>query len=128
MQFVKYLSLFLFCSQNAVLILVMRYVRVRPGDLFMSTTVVIVVEFCKFSFCLGLIFYQEGLSLWGLSDHLHENIFSQPMDCLKISVPSIVYTLQNNLIYIAVSNLDAATFQVSLSCRYIVFKSVTPVS
>ena len=78
----------------------------------MSTTAVIVAEFCKFSFCLGLIFYQEGLSLRALSNHLHENIFTQPMDCLKISVPSIVYTLQNNLLYIAVSNLEAATFQV----------------
>merc|ERR1711976_765412 len=116
-QFVKHLSLFLLCSQNAVLILVMRYVRVRPGDLFMSTTAVIVAEFCKFTFCLGLIFYQEGMSFRGFSNHLHENIFSQPMDCLKISVPSIVYTLQNNLLYIAVSNLEAATFQVTYQLK-----------
>ena len=45
--------------------------------------------------------------------HLNENIVQQPWDCVKISVPSIVYTLQNNLLYLAVSNLEAATFQVS---------------
>ena len=46
--------------------------------------------------------------------HLYENIVLQPMDCLKVSVPSFVYVIQNNLLYIAVSNLEAATFQVGL--------------
>lgn len=109
---VKYLSLFLLCSQNAVLILVMRYVRVRPGDLFLSTTAVILAECCKLAFCLVLIFMHEGFSIRAWAKHLYENIIAQPMDCLKISIPSIVYTLQNNLLYVAVSNLEAATFQV----------------
>ena len=54
---------------------------------------------------------QEG-SFIGWLRHLHENIIKQPLDCVKISVPSLVYTLQNNLIFIGVSNLDAAVFQV----------------
>lgn len=55
---------------------------------------------------------QEGsVSRW--LQHLNENIIQQPWDCLKISVPSVVYILQNNLLYLAVSNLEAATFQVS---------------
>ncbi|ELT99550.1 hypothetical protein CAPTEDRAFT_197628 [Capitella teleta] len=95
----------------------MRYVRVRPGDLFLSTTAVILAEFCKFSFCLSLIFYQENFSIRSFARHLHENIIAQPMDCLKISVPSIVYTLQNNLLYVAVSNLEAATFQVTYQLK-----------
>jgi UDP-sugar transporter A1/2/3 len=44
--------------------------------------------------------------------HLYEDIILQPMDCLKVSVPSFVYVIQNNLLYVAVSNLEAATFQV----------------
>lgn len=114
---VKYMSLFLLCSQNAVLILVMRYVRVRPGDLFVSTTAVILTEVCKLAFCLSLIFYQEQFSIRAFAQHLHENIIAQPLDCLKISVPSVVYTLQNNLLYVAVSNLEAATFQVTYQLK-----------
>ena len=109
----KYLSLFLLTSQNALLILIMRYVRTRGGDMFMATSAVIMAEILKFSVCLLIIFYQHHFSVHRWVNHLHENIVLQPMDCLKVSVPSLIYTLQNNLLYLALSNLDAATFQVS---------------
>lgn len=58
-----------------------------------------------------LFVLQEG-SVKGWLQHLNENILKNPLDCIKVSVPSLVYTLQNNLIFIGVSNLDAAVFQV----------------
>lgn len=111
----KYFSLVTLMLQNAVFILMMRYVRTRPGDMFMSTTAVIMSEVLKFLACFVIIFYKEG-SVRAFLAHLEENIIKQPLDCLKICVPSIIYTLQNNLLFVAVSNLDAAVFQVNQCC------------
>ena len=110
-SYLKYVSLVLLTAQNTIFILSMRYVRTREGAMFVATTAVILQEAIK---CLAsnvIIFIQEG-SVRAWLRHLNDNIIKQPLDCLKISVPSLVYTLQNNLIFIAVSNLDAATFQV----------------
>ena len=82
--------------------------------MFVSTTAVILQEAIKCLSSLLIILVQEGFSVRSWLRHLNDNIIRQPLDCLKISVPSLVYTLQNNLIFIAVSNLDAATFQVSI--------------
>jgi Nucleotide-sugar transporter len=48
---------------------------------------------------------------------LKQNTVRQPLDCLKICVPAIIYVLQNNLLYVALSNLDTAVFQVFIILR-----------
>jgi len=45
----------------------------------------------------------------------------QRLDFLKISVPAIIYMVQNNLLYVALSNLDAALFQVGFLVVFLFF-------
>ncbi|RUS88000.1 hypothetical protein EGW08_004278 [Elysia chlorotica] len=112
----KYVSLVLLTLQNALLILVMRYVRTREGEMFVATSAVIMSELFKFLTCLVIILIQEG-SVKAWLNLLYQDIFMEPLDCLKVCVPSLIYVLQNNLLYVAVSNLDAATYQVTYQLK-----------
>lgn len=58
--------------------------------------------------CIWLL----GYSVRGLNRVLKEEIIKKPLLTLKLAIPSGIYTLQNNLLYVALSNLDAATYQV----------------
>ncbi|XP_041348832.1 UDP-galactose translocator-like [Gigantopelta aegis] len=115
-QVYKYASLVVLTVQNALLILVMRYVRTRPGDMFLSTSAVVMTEVFKVGCSLMLILLQEG-GVMAMLHQIYYNIIKQPLDCLKVCIPSIIYTVQNNLLYVAVSNLDAATFQVTYQLK-----------
>lgn len=55
--------------------------------------------------------FQDDGSLQQLGKTIKEDIFQKPKGMLKMAVPAGLYVLQNNLNYIASSNLDAPTVQ-----------------
>ena len=79
--------------------------------MYIATTAVVFAEVLKVLACLLIILAQKQSfpDFFGL---LYSSIIGQPWDTLKLSVPALIYTVQNNLQYTAISNLDAATFQV----------------
>ncbi|XP_036127507.1 UDP-galactose translocator isoform X1 [Molossus molossus] len=107
----KYISLAVLVVQNASLILSIRYTRTLPGDRFFATTAVVMAEVLKGLTCLLLLFAQKRGNVKHLVLFLHEAVLVQYVDTFKLAVPSLIYTLQNNLQYVAISNLPAATFQ-----------------
>ena len=54
----KYISLVTLTVQNAALILWLRYVRTREGDMFLSATAVVMAELIKCFISLSIILYQ----------------------------------------------------------------------
>lgn len=112
-KLIKYGSLVLLIVQMVGLVLLMRYSRTASSgeDLYLSSTAVATMELLKFIICLVVVGVQCG-SLDGLVKQLQQHILYSPGELLKLSVPSFLYMVQNNLLYLALSNLDAATYQV----------------
>ena len=114
---IKYLSLLCLVFQNSSLVIVMRYSRIVQGPMFFASTAVVMSELIKMLACCVFIWAGERYNVARLIGRLRADITDVPMDTLKLAVPSILYTIQNNLQYLAVSNLDAATFQVTYQLK-----------
>lgn len=69
-------------------------------------------EVVKLLICLVAVYLEEGKSFLRFKNVINNTIVRQPIDTLKICVPSFVYIVQNNLLYLSASHLDAATYQV----------------
>lgn len=112
----KYMALAMLVLQNTLLILFMRYsrtVKSKDGntDFYAATVAVTVMEAVKLLTCVLVITYETG-SLGGFVKEFRRDIVDRPSELVKLAVPSFLYTVQNNLLYFALSNLDAATYQV----------------
>ena len=106
--FMRWLSLVLLTVQNVSHTLVLRQTRIRKDvPMYSASSAVIVCETIKFILSFAILLYEEGISYC-----IHETL-RNPMDSLKVTVPAIIYVIQNNLLIFALSNLDANIFQVS---------------
>ncbi|XP_035278033.1 UDP-N-acetylglucosamine transporter-like isoform X3 [Anguilla rostrata] len=115
----KYASLGVLVLQTTSLVLTMRYSRTLQGDgpRYLASSAVVSAELLKILTCALLVFKEHSYSLRALNRVLTEEIFNKPMETLKLAIPSGIYTLQNNLLYVALSNLDAATYQVTYQLK-----------
>lgn len=114
----KYVALMALVAQNASLVLMMRYVKTRPNmPQFTNSTAVVCCETLKLLACLAVVFFEVNSSFSAWIAHLHGFLVKNFLDTLKVAVPAFIYVIQNNLLYIAVENLPAATFQVSYQIK-----------
>lgn len=130
----KYVSLVILVVQNTALALTMRYSRTVPGPKYLTSTAVLISEAIKLVLSLVIHICEQyatsspPLSL-PLTADSHEHtapvtsakqrhswlaqLFGLKSGFLKLLLPAVLYTLQNNLQFIAASHLDVATFQVA---------------
>ncbi|XP_061680196.1 UDP-N-acetylglucosamine transporter-like isoform X2 [Syngnathoides biaculeatus] len=115
----KYLSLGVLVFQTTSLVLVMRYSRTlqAEGPRYLASSAVVAAELTKIFICLMLVFRDHSYSVRAFNSVLRQEIAHKPLETLKLAIPSGVYTLQNNLLYVALSNLDAATYQLTYQLK-----------
>ncbi|WVQ73939.1 hypothetical protein IAR50_003520 [Cryptococcus sp. DSM 104548] len=141
----KWISLITLALQNALLTIIMHYSRITasPNRTYSAAAAVLANELLKGTISLFIalkridkdmttspppaLYSEKGGEddnrLIKLPSLLHASrlrtlsaaIFSP--DCYKLSVPAILYVIQNNLQYVAASNLDVATFQVTYQMK-----------
>jgi solute carrier family 35 (UDP-sugar transporter), member A1/2/3 len=114
---IKYISLMVLTVQNTSAVLLMRYTKLTKGPPYRHTTAIVLGEIVKVLVCLLVVFREEQGSLSRLGHVLYRDVYSNPEGMLAMAVPAILYTIQNNLVFIAVHNLEAATFQVSYQLK-----------
>ena len=107
----KWLSLIFIVLQTTLSVILMRYSRtISTKTEYLSSTAVVMAEFIKL--IIASIFYFRESNL-----PLNQKLFNLTKQFQLISVPGIIYAFQNNLIYIAISNLSATVFQVSYQLK-----------
>jgi UDP-sugar transporter A1/2/3 len=133
--------------QNALLTIIMHYSRITalPDRAYSAATAVLLNELLKGSFSMYIALRKIDTDMSASSNPavfseknsrirpsprsnrlptifhpsrlrvLSKSIFSP--DCYTLAVPAILYVIQNNLQYVAASNLDVATFQVTYQMK-----------
>ncbi|KAF8275132.1 nucleotide-sugar transporter-domain-containing protein [Lactarius quietus] len=114
----KYVSLVTLAVQNAALSIVMHYSRVStpPSQSYSPASAVLLNELLKGSISFAI-------ALWRVSRSDARRPFYQLLrelfspDCWKLSIPALLYVVQNSLQFVAISNLPVATFQVTYQMK-----------
>lgn len=103
---------------------IMHYSRIMPttsSHRYFTSTAVFLNEVIKLAICIWVAFLDRRkvdgpmTSISHSIQHLYSDVVRP--DNWKLAIPACLYTLQNTLQYVAVSNLDAATFQVTYQLK-----------
>mmetsp|Transcript_32873 Transcript_32873/g.78518 ORF Transcript_32873/g.78518 Transcript_32873/m.78518 type:complete len:399 (+) Transcript_32873:353-1549(+) len=115
-QMFRLFLLFMMTAQNSSVVLVSRYTRagVADEDLFVINDLVMVTELGKMVLAAAL---EYNATNGQLMKSVKDNIIDRPLDFLRILIPSLLYLVQNSVLYIAISNLTAPLFQVTYQAK-----------
>lgn len=130
----KWITLLLLVLQTVASVMTIRFATVRPVPLsnekaareelhrspvrFLNTTVVALAEVFKFLASFVALWGETGFSQpMRTLVRLRSSLFSNPVDTLKLGVPAALYTLQNNLVFVALANLSGAVYQVTYQMK-----------
>jgi len=111
-QWIKFVVALVLTVQVTLMVMVLRYSKTSTK--YLSSTAVILAEALKIVICLVVLAWQHGIRL---SQHLRNEIFERPWDMLYVSVPALLYLVQNNLLFYSMECLEAVVYQVTYQLK-----------
>jgi len=118
----KWIALITLIVQNSGLAIAMRYTYLHASKdgVYIASTAVLLAELLKFCIALVICFVLDcQCSLQRLSSLFYTEFVQHHTDLIKLTIPSILYTLQNSLQYYSMSCLSAPIFQVLYQMKII---------
>ncbi|EPT27586.1 UDP-galactose transporter subfamily protein [Toxoplasma gondii ME49] len=115
----KWVAFFLLVVQTVAAVLVLRVSRLptKSDDgasrQYLNTTAVTMAELVKLVAGVLIVCGENRWSILSTGRVLNAAICHSPIAMLQVGVPAVLYTLQNNLIFVALSNLSGAVYQVT---------------
>lgn len=110
--------------QNACQMLSMRYSRMPGQPKYLTSTAVVTAEATKIAAAFLIMLYQHRGRAFA---EVWQGVIVDWRDTMLVGVPAFLYLIQNNLLYVATTHLDAATCQVAYQLKLLTtaFFSVT---
>ena len=87
----------------------------RDGRRYLNSTAVTLSELIKVVTSIMAM----GVSEANLASALFQTLFAQPSQLLRVCLPALLYTIQNNVTYAALTHLDALTFQITYQLKIV---------
>ena len=119
----KWIALICLVFQNSGLAVTMRYtflISTDPSERYIASTAVVFAEVLKLIISVFCTFYFDAERNWMTTySILYQECVVNYQDFLKLTVPAVLYTIQNSLQYFSMSCLSAPVFQVLSQAKII---------
>lgn len=134
----RYISLLALSLQTTAAVIITRYSKSRGSSSaeYSNASVVVSQELVKMIASLVLMFIcdtadttdatESNINAASIRRRLNQllgQLYDQNIavwsETLKLAIPALLYTTQNNLLYVALSNLEATTFQVGYQSKVV---------
>ena len=114
LSLVAIVSLTVLLLEHCTSVTLARYTQQRVNAPHPAATVaVLLAELLKLLMSIALeLNIVGGLGSGSTADKLSRSVLGSMLDTARVAVPALLYTIQNNLIYVALANIEVVAFQV----------------